>query len=397
MRRSVVAPLALLLPLTACRFDFDPVPAAAKPTDAGPDAAPPLPVLACGAPPLFTISVPAGVGSGSGAPTLAAIAATASADGYNVLAVDTTGEVQGFGFAFNDALLAPRATGTAVFSGATGVLAATDTPDGVLAAIEYDSPIPTGTALVALDTHLAPLGTQQKDTAWFSLDDTLAHTADGKLAFIGTQSGVTMARRVSASATDLSGSQQIVDPAEGASVPTIAGAGANFLVTWVDTPPDFNLVRAEVLDANLSVIAGPATINPTATHDGENPRGAYAASADVYLFAWSFKTSVTDELWVSLRDNQLRELRAIQVSMHGVQPRVIAGKDDFLVAWKDTNTSSSLGAARVRFDGSIVPLVVSGNGGKALGWDLATRAGQPALVWVENALAPGLWLDPLCK
>ena len=88
VRRSVVAPLALLLPFAACRFDFDPVPAAAKPTDAGPDASPPLPVLACGAPPLFTIPVPAGAGSGSGAPTLAALAAIA--DGYNVLAVDTT-------------------------------------------------------------------------------------------------------------------------------------------------------------------------------------------------------------------------------------------------------------------------------------------------------------------
>ena len=80
-----------------------------------------------------------------------------------------------------------------------------------------------------------------------------------------------------------------------------------------------------------------------------------------------------------------------------MQPRVVAGKDDFLVAWKDTNTATGIAAARVRFDGSVVPLVVSGNGGIALGWDLTTRAGQPALIWIENALTLGLWFDPLCK
>ena len=78
-------------------------------------------------------------------------------------------------------------------------------------------------------------------------------------------------------------------------------------------------------------------------------------------------------------------------------PRIVAGKDDFLVAWKDTDTTSGIAAARVKFDGSVLRLVVAGNGGKALGWDLATRAGQPALLWIESATTPGLWLDPLCN
>lgn len=351
---------------------------------------------------MFMIPAPAGPGSGSGSGsgtpvTLAAIAATASANGYHVLAVDSTGAVQGFAFPFDGPQPAPGATAP-VFTGATGVIAATDTPNGVLAAIEYDRPDPTGTALVPLDTQLAPLGTQQKDTAWFSLDDTLAHTDDGKLAFLGTQSGVIVAKRVSASGTDLTGSQQIVDPTESASVPTIAGAGANFVVTWVaKSQVSPNLVRAEVIDPQLSVIVPPVTINPNPAHDGQNPRGGYAASAGLYLFAWSFKNSTSEELWVSLRDGKLNELRLIQLSPHGVQPRVVAGKDDFLVAWNDSNTTSGISAARVRFDGSVVPLVVLGNGGAALRWDLATRAGQPALIWIENALTPGLWLDPLCK
>jgi hypothetical protein len=412
VRRSVVAPLALLLPLAACRFDFDPVPA--TPGDAAPDMQPPpdapppaLPVLSCSMPPVFMVSVPAGAGSGSGsgsgsgtpAVTLSSIAATASADGYYVLAVDSAGDVQGFAYGFESSQLALRATAP-VFTGATGAVAAIDTPDGIVAAIGYGQPSPTGTALVPLDAQLAPHGAPQMNDGWLILDDTLAHTADGTLALLGTQSGNIVATQLSSSGTNPGGSQQIVAPTEGASVPTIAGAGANFLVTWVSTPPDPNLVRAEVIDTQMAVKVAPTTINSLAGNDGENPRGSYAASADLYLFAWSFKTMNSDELWVSLRDSKLNELHAIQLSPHGVHPRVVAGKDDFLVAWEDTNTTSGLSAARVRFDGSVVPLVVSGNGGKALKWDLATRAGQPALIWIENPAAPsppGLWLNPLCN
>lgn len=393
MRRSVVAPLALLLPLAACRFGFESV--GATPTDASPDAAP-LPVLPCGAPPQFKLPVPPAFNT----VTLSAIAATASVGGYDMIAVDSAGDVQGFAFAFDGAQLVQRATGAPVFSGATGVVAAVDTPDGILAAIEYGRPDPAGTTLVPLDAQLAPRGAQQMNAAWYSIDGALARTADGALAFLAAQtSEAVAAKRVSTSGTDLGASHLVISAAESASVASIAPAGAGFVVTWVSTPPSPNEVRAEILDAQLSVIAGPTTINPGAAFDGANPRGAHAPSADVYLFAWSFKGLNGDELWVSLRDRKLTELRAFQLATHGVLPRIVAGKDDFLVAWKDTsaNTTSGIGAARVKFDGSFTPLMVSGNGGKALGWDLATRAGQPALLWIENASAPGLWLDPLCN
>lgn len=112
--------------------------------------------------------------------------------------------------------------------------------------------------------------------------------------------------------------------------------------------PTINLVRAEIIDPQMSVIVPPTTINPGAMFDGQNPRAGYAASADRYLFAWSFKTSTADELWVSLPDNQLTELHAVRLSTHGVLPRVAAGQDDFLVAWKDTHMPSGIAAARVR-------------------------------------------------
>lgn len=399
MRRSVVAPLALLLPLTACRFNFDPVPA--MPGDAAPDAPPPLPVLPCGAPAQFSAAGVTGAGTGSGSgsiPSLTAVAATATADGYAVLAVDGTGDVHGLSYAFDGALLAPHAAGAPVFSGATGTVGAIDTGDGILAAIAYGRPDSVGTDLIPLDAQLAPHGTAQRYSAWYTLDTAIAGSADGALAFIGEQSNDDVnAKRVSSAGVDLGPSRKVIDGAEGISVATIIPAGARYLVTWEATTPSPNQVRAEVIDELLSVVVPPTTINPGAMFDGASPRAGYAAAADRFLIAWSFKTSNSDELWVSLRDSQLAELHAIRLSTHGVLPRVAAGKDDFLVAWKDTNTTSEIAAARVRFDGSIVPLVVSGNGRRALGWDVTARAGQPALIWIESTATPGVWFDPLCN
>jgi hypothetical protein len=401
VRRSVVAPLALLLPLTACRFDFDPVPA--MPGDAAPDAPPPLPVLPCGAPAQFSAAGVTGAGTGSGSgsgalPSLTAVAATATAGGYAVLAVDSSGDVHGLSYAFDGALLGPRGPSAPVFSGATGTAAAIDTGDGILAAIAYGRPDSNGTDLIPLDAQLAPHGAPQRYTAWYTLDSAIAGSSDGALVFIGgNNNNDVMAMRVSPPGTGAGPSRKVIDGAEGISVATIIPAGARFLVTWEATTPSPNQVRAEVIDELLSVVVPPTTINPGAMFDGASPRAGYAAAADRFLLAWSFKTSNSNELWVSLRDGQLAEQHAIRLSTHGVLPRVAAGKDDFLVAWKDTNTTSEIAAARVRFDGSVVPLVVSGSGRKALGWDVTARAGQPALIWIESTATPGVWFDPLCN
>ena len=285
-----------------------------------------------------------------------------------------------------------------MFSGATGTVGAIDTGNGILAAIAYGRPDSAGTDLVPLDAQLAPHGTPQRYGAWFTLDSAVAGTSGGALVFIGGQpTDDVAAMRVSPTGLNLGPSRKVIDGAEGISVATIDPAGARFLVTWDATVPSPNQVRAEVIDDVLSVAVPPTTINTGAMFDGDSPHAAYAAAADRFLFAWSFKTPNSDELWVSLRDGQLTELNAIRLSTHGVLPRVAAGKDDFLVAWKDTNTTSEIAAARVRFDGSVVPLVVSGSGSKALGWDVTARAGQPALIWIEGTATPGVWFDPLCN
>src|SRR5206468_1087354 len=128
--------------------------------------------------------------------------------------------------AFDGAQLAPRTTNAPVFSGATGPVAAIDTPDGILAAIEYGRPDATGTALVPLDAQLAPRGPAQNTAAWYSLDGSVAHTADGALAFVGVQSnGGAAVKRLTSSGANLGVGELVVDPSEGASVATIAAAG----------------------------------------------------------------------------------------------------------------------------------------------------------------------------
>src|SRR5262249_17610535 len=220
-------------------------------------------------------------------------------------------------------------------------------------------------------------GASQMDLAWYGVDSAIARAADGTLAFLGAQqSGGAAAKLVSPNGADLGASHLVVGGREGVRGATITAARPRVLRARDAPMPAPNQVRAELIDEQLSVIAPPTTINADAMFDGDNPRAGYAATADLYLFAWSFKNSTNgDELWVSLRDGQLKELNAIRLSTHGVLPRLAAGKDDFLVAWKDSSTTSGIAAARVRFDGTFDSLVVSGDGGKALAWDLTARAG----------------------
>jgi hypothetical protein len=395
VRLSALAPLALSLPLAACRFDFDPV--RAQPMDAAPEA--PLSLLPCGAPPQFSTALPA-AGSGAAAVTVSSLATAAFDTGYYLFATDSAGDVHGFSMSFDAGQLAPGIINVPVLSGATGPVAAVATPDGPLAAIEYGRPDPAGTRLIPLDAQLASRGATQMDAAWYSIDSAIAGTPDGALAFLGVQdSGAVAAKRVSSGGADLGASHLVIDASEKASLATVTAARSGYLVTWATNSPQINQVRAEIIDPQMSVSTPPTTINPNAMFDGADPRAAYAASADRFLFAWWIKTSTSDELWVSLRDGQLVEQHAIRLTTTGTQPRVVAGNDDFLVAWKDTsgNTTSGIAAARVRFDGTTSSLVVSGNGGKALAWDLATRAGQPALIWIESATMLNAWFDPLCN
>ena len=388
--RLAVWPIALTLPLAACRAGFDPLP----------DAPAALPVLLCGSPPQFSITLPpGGAGSGTGAPPnpVPALAATGNDAGFYVLAVDLAGDVHGLSYAFTSGSVAPAVTDVHVFSGATGTVAASPTTGGVLASILYGIPDATGTALVPLDGSLAPRANVQRYAAWFGSDRTIARAVDGTLAFLGETTDIA-AKLVSPDGLSLSSEHTVIDRSEQPRDPTITASDAGFLVTWSAAATSPDEIHAAIFDKQLATpVVTSRTINPMPMFDGQTPRAAYAPGPNRYLFAWWLKSGSTDEVWISLRDGSLGEIRSLQLARRAKFPKVIAGEKDFLVVWQDLDAKSGLGAARIKFDdASLQPLAVSGNGGGALAWDLVSRAGQHVLIWFEDGASPVVWLDPLC-
>ena len=398
--RLAVWSIAVTIPLAACRLGFD---AKDSPSDASPDMAPDaqLPVLPCGAPTQFAITLPPGGGSGSGSGSavnpVPAIAATATDGGYYVLAVDLAGNVHGLSYMFSGDAVAPAVTDAHVLDNATGTVAALPVNGGVLASIVYGLPDATGTALVPLDAALEPRGDVQRYTAWFGSDGTMARAADGTLAFLGETTDIA-AKLVSPDGASLGAEHTVIDRNESAREPTITASDTGFLVTWSAGVASPDEVHAAIFDKQLAApVVHTTIINPSPMFDGQTARASYAAGPDLYLFVWWFKTSMSDEVWVSLRNGSLGEIRAVQLTKRGKFPKVIAGAKDFLVVWQDLDSASGLGAARVGFNASAQPLIVSGSGGTMLAWDVVSRAGQPALIWFEDAASPTVWLDPLCN
>jgi hypothetical protein len=396
--KLVAWPLALTLPFAACRFGFEPHQSPDATVDTPADA--PLPLLPCGSPSQFAFTMPsavAGSGSANMDEPVPVIAATATDAGYYVLAVGPTGGVHGFSYLFHDGVVAPAVVDAPVFSGATGTLAAIPTSDGVIASIVYGRPDAIGTALVPLDASLAAHGQPQRYQAWFGSDATIARASDGTLAFLGTTTDVA-AKLVATDGTARGAEHTVIDRSDSANAPTITASNTGFIVTWTATSVSPHEVRARLVDKQLAAPnPQPTAINTAAMFNGQTPRASYAAGPDRYLFAWWFKDGMSnDEVWVSLRDSALSEIRAVQLTKRGKFPKVVAGAKDFLVVWQDLDSTSQLGAARVNFDASIVPLTVSGGGGASLVWDVVSRAGQHALIWVESGASTRVWLDPLC-
>lgn len=374
--------LALALSLVAgCRVGFDRVP-----SDAAGDAGPP-PVLPCAAPPHFALGG-----------TAAAVAATATATGYYAFVVDGVGDVHGSSYRFDGGELVAGRTDV-VYSGATikgAAAAAIPVGDQVLLATLYGQPDPAGLVLVPRGADLADAGGPRTHAGWFGLDGTIARAPDGALALLGVQSNLDVEVELVAQSGAEAGAEHVmVDRGEAVNSAAITAADGGFLLTWSASAPSPNQIRAVRLDPALAATALPTTINTGAMFDGNDPRAAYAPAASRYLFAWWQKPS-NDEVWVSLRDDQLTEITAVRLSAHGKSPRVIAGDGDFLVVWQDDSYTSGLAAARVGFDGRPSLLTVPADG-KALGWDLVTRAGQPALIWLQDGPPVTLRLDPLCN
>jgi len=129
-------------------------------------------------------------------------------------------------------------------------------------------------------------------------------------------------------------------------------------------------------------------------NDSEIPRVAYAAVSDSYVFTWIEKTSMGDQIWISLRDGSLGETQHLMLG-YGYAPAIVAGDNDFLMVWE---AGTQLDGARVTADGKVTLVSIMGSGGKLAAWNLVVHNGQPAVVWVETGgTGPNLRLDPLCN
>ncbi len=350
--------------------------------NAAPDA--PLDHLTCGAPAQFSVGA-----------TTSHIGATTTPRGYQVFTVDDTGNLAGFTYEFQAGTLIQQAGDVPVMMNATGPVGSIALGDQTMLAVPYGRPNATGTALIPLDAQLAMRAQAGKEDGWFGSVSALAPAPGGSLAFLGQlANGEVDAKLVSPLGVDQGAAHPVISAAEGVTLPTLLPTATGYLVAWEADTPSPNEVHAEVLDPQFAVKAPPTTMSFDMQNDSEIPRVAYAAASDTYAFAWMEKTSIGDQVWISLRDGNLSETQHHMLGS-GSAPAIVAGDNDFLIVWED---GSQLDGARVTVDGKATLVSIMGSGGKLAAWDLAAHNGQPALVWVEkNGTGPNLRLDPLCN
>lgn len=390
--------MLLLVPLatSACRGGFDEIVV----EDAAPAPAPAPPVLACN-PPRFSIT---------SASTLSSVA---TASGYDVFAVDDTGNVHGYVFDFDGDALLPGASAVPIAGNATGPLTPLAVGDDILLVMPYGRPDPTGTALITLDAELATKSMVMTDGVYGG-GGALARSASGAIALV-TQplprpvpapvapedipAIAVDAQLISPTGGVLAGPYAVVEETELAASQVILSARNGFLVSWLRRM-GARQVRAKLLDHQLASTSS-VLISPEAVHPIE-PRAAYLASADRYLFVWYQKDeALGDVVWASLRNGDLSEAVPgpilISGTSKGLDPQVIAGDDDFLVVWRN-DVGAHVGAARVTKDGQVAQPGIRTTGGQAVAWDIVVRHGQAALVWLESGgMGANLWLDPICE
>lgn len=343
-------------------------------------------VLACN-PPRFQV-----------ADTMSTLSAIATPAGFDVFPVDSGAVVHGLAYAMSGSgSLGAASNDVTVGQAAAGPVGVTVAGDNVVVSMPFNSGTP-GTQLIQLDRSLTAVGPKIMITNWSSPNNNLtgmvAYNGIDSVALLGGENGGFSARLVSLDGV-ISPSHPVINgvaPAapQGA---TIVRAGSGYVVSWWDGQS--GELDAELLDDNLAVVQPAVKLGQAS---GTPPRVAYLASAKRYGVTWWQKIGGIDYAFVGVFDASFAPVAEPVNVGAGTFSNIIAGDSDFLVVWDgDAMTAPALGAARVLPDGSMVQLGIANSGGKQITWDLVSRAGQPALVWLEGGgTAPNLWIDPLC-
>ena len=329
-----------------------------------------------------------------------AIAAVATPEGFAMLAA-AGGSVNGWAYELVDGQLIATAQAVPITTSEAGAIgAATDGTTVMVTAIQ-GMPA-TGSALVPVDQQLASLGppTMEVDLA---VANPIASGASGfAFATMNAATSGVDARLMAAFGVIVGAPVQIIDASEVPGYVSIIPNANGYAVTYTSAATNPNVDRIELLDANLTVVAGPVTTS-NSTNDAEAAHVAWAASSNAYLVAWDEKTSTDgDEVWIQMLGPNLEPVtQPRKIADHCYSPTVASDDTGFWLTWASYVNSPApdfLDAAHVALDGTITPRAVTSSGGSPGQWTMVERLGQPVLVWAETGgSGPDLYLDPMCN
>lgn len=396
--------LALPVALAACgRIGVDAIApdGSVMEPDASPDAppdAPPPPTLACGTPVTFALN-----GSTDG------LFATATPTGYAMFTRDVEGNVLGFTYDFDGTgLLKAGVRRKAIGSEATNVLIPVAMGSDLLLAMPYGLDQSTGTDLFWLDAQLTARTANPTRYDRIAPAGGLVRNAQGVAALL-TQTiapddmtdELTEARLVTAAGNESAVPAAIAN-ATNSDFPSLAPHAKGFIATWF-APRVPQGIKAVHLDNTLAVTSTEPTLI-SSDLDASQVRAAYLAAADRYLFVWFRKTDTgADEVVMTMRNGDLSAIENFppEILLSGTdrafEPVVVAGNDDFLVAWetvREDGATFDVAAARVSKKGEVFRPTIARTGGETIAWDLVVKDGQPALVWLEDPAS--LRFDAVC-
>jgi hypothetical protein len=193
--------------------------------------------------------------------------------------------------------------------------------------------------------------------------------------------------------------REVVDPAEEASSVRLAPARDGYVLSWASTAATGTRTRVALLDRNLEVAAGPASVPAELSQSVVRGSVVWLPAANRYLAAWFVKVSDGDDVWYQILDDGLAPITpAARLAQGGVKPQVGTDGEHFFVAWRSTSTDpDTLAAAVIDARGNVTPHEVTGAGGTPRGYSFVERNGQAVLVWSETGGdGPDLWLAPIC-
>jgi hypothetical protein len=382
----------VLLIASCGRWGFSQQPPAIDDATPAVDATPLQNALVCGQPQRFQI----------GAAGIDQLTATPTHAGYSLFTVDTTGNLAGWSYEWQEAGLVAAAENVALDSDVATTVGATDVGSDLVVAAIHGASSATGTNVYPLAGDLTNRGPTAVHTEISGDTMPIAKSGVGNgLALVTVDAGFVVSARAITTFGEYAGNPvQVVDGTLRAGSISIEPAGTGYVMTWTEALSTPNALRIALLDASFAVVAGPFTQNTTG-FDPARPHVVWASTSNVYLTAWHEKNvGGDDDVFIQLRDHDLNPITpATIIANFSHTPVIATDGTDFWVAWRTyTTMPDHLEAAHLTPTGTLTPRsVTSTSGATPKHYTMLERNGQAVMVYTETGgSGPDLWLDALC-